>query len=153
MKNTLRYLLITAIVLGSGFSHAQADDKAAAAIGGFLAGIITGAIIENNSDDFDAEVRVGVGYDRRDYGRHDRSGRYDRDGRYDRSWDHRERRGPDGYWEIRRVKVWVGGSWEFVRNSCGERVKIWRPGHYTYRTERVWVASRGRQSGGYGHCG
>ena len=144
MKNTLRYLLISATVLGSGFSRAHADDEAIAAFGGFLAGVITGVIIENNRDDYDADVRVRVGNRDRHWDRHDRHRCDSRCGDHPAS---------SGYWEVRRVKVWIPGHWEVVRNSCGERIKIWKPGHYTHKTERVWVASRGRPSGHWDRCG
>ena len=31
-----------------------------------------------------------------------------------------------------------------VGDACGRRVRIEEPGHYEYRTERVWVEDRGR---------
>lgn len=135
MKNTIRILIATALVLGTGTARLHAGDEALAAFGGFVAGMITGAVIENNTD-FHGGVVVEVG-DR--HGRHDRYACYDR---YDRR----------GHWEVRRVRVWVPGRWEFTISRCGDRIRVWKPGHYTWHSEKVWVRhdNRGRPRG---YCG
>lgn len=69
--------------------------------------------------------------------------------------------GPGGYWRTVRTRVWVDGyhdrvwidpvyEWRYrrcgtryrhcVRQGCWDR--RWIAGHWTYRTERVWVDTR-----------
>ena len=134
MKHTIRTLIITAVLLGLWCAPARADDEAIAALGGFVAGIITGAIIEDNNHVHGA---VSVTYGDR-HGRHDRYVRYDR---HDRR----------GHWEVQRVRVWVHGRWDVTFSRCGDRIRVWKPGYYTWRKEKVWVAyhDRGR---GRGYC-
>jgi hypothetical protein len=47
------------------------------------------------------------------------------------------------------VKVWVSAEWVVTRGHHGREVRTLRPGYFTYRTERVWVADTGRP-GDYG---
>ncbi len=47
-----------------------------------------------------------------------------------------------GYWWEVVVKTWVPERWVHSRDRWGRTVRICEPGHYTYRTERVWVENR-----------
>lgn len=68
-------------------------------------------------------------YDRYDHGnRHDRYDRYDR---------------PSGYWKEVVVKTWVPSCHVTRLDRRGRPVRIVEPGHFTYRTDRVWVSTRG----------
>ena len=129
MKNTIRTTIIAALLVGLTAAPAHADDEALAAFGGFVVGMITGAVIENNHDHhYDGGIEIS--YERHgDYGRHQRY-----------------YRGPRGHWEIQRYRVWIPGHWNLVVNHCGDRVRVWKSGRYTYKSKKVWVAkhSRGR---------
>lgn len=139
MKNKLRYLTTAAIVLGMMAAPSHADDEALAALGGFLAGVITGVVIEDNDHHHRGPaVEVSVG------SRHGYPDRYGRHSRYDRYDRHRA----PGHWEVRYVKVWIPGRYEYVRDGCGRRIKVWKPGHHISRPEKVWVAYRSDR-----HCG
>ena len=127
MKKYIHISLISVLLLGLSATPAHAgDDEAFAAIGGFVAGMITGVIINDHDD----RVHVSV---------HDKYG-----SRHDRHYRGKPHR--SGHWEIKRVRVWVPGYWDVRYNPCGDRVKVWRRGHYELRKERVWVAydNRGR---------
>ncbi|NDV63060.1 hypothetical protein G0Q06_11400 [Puniceicoccales bacterium CK1056] len=130
MKNIIKITLITVLAIGLNTGRATAGDDAAAAIGGFVLGMITGAIIEDHSDN--VHVSVGARYG------HDHSCRKSCSIHHGR--DH-------GRWEIRKVKVWVPGYWDVRVSRCGDRVRIWKSGHYTYRKDRVWVSYRDRGCG------
>jgi hypothetical protein len=116
MKNIIKITLVTILAIGLNTGRATANDEAAAAIGGFVLGMITGAVIDNNHDHVSVSVRG-------DYG-------------------HR----PRGHWETRRVRVWVPGYWDVRINRCGDRIRVYQKGHYSYRHEKVWVSydRRGR---------
>ena len=140
MKTYIRYTIITLITLGLASEKSYAGDEAIAAIGGFLAGIITGVAIEDHDDyhHHGARVRISTGDHHRVY--HYTGNRCYRHSRYGcetcRSYGHRT----TGHWEIRHIKVWIPGHWEFVRNRCGDRVRIWKSGYYTTKPEKVWVS-------------
>ena len=51
---------------------------------------------------------------------------------------------PRGYWTEVPVKVWVPAEWIVSRGHHGRDVRTLRPGYFTYRTDRVWVADAGR---------
>lgn len=145
MKTLIHLSLITALIIGLGASPAKAgDDEALAALGGFVAGIITGAVIDD--DDGYRHKRVHVYRDRHDrYGHRDKGYRHDRGNH--RKGDRCDYRGGNhrkGHWEIKRVRVWVPGYWKVIRDRCGDRVKIWKRGHYEWRREKVWVSYGGR---------
>lgn len=138
MKNIAKTILITVLALGLNTGSAHADDEAVAAIGGFVLGMITGAVIDHHNDD--VHVSVGARYG------HDHSCRKGCSIRHDRG---------RGHWEIRKVKVWVPGYWDVRITRCGDRVRVWKKGHYTYRKDRVWVSYNDRgyrkHDRGYGY--
>jgi hypothetical protein len=57
---------------------------------------------------------------------------------------------PRGYWTEVPVKVWVPAEWIVSRGHHGRDVRTLRPGYFTYRHDRVWVADAGRP-GDFGH--
>jgi len=127
MKTQLTALALTAATaLSFTPQSAQAGDKEWAAVGGFLGGLIVGSVINDHDHD-------------RGYRRHDTTVIIDRNrhggcnDRCDDRCDHR------GYWKTVEVRAWVPGCWE-TRYDCGRRVRIYIPGHYEYRNDRVWVA-------------
>lgn len=68
---------------------------------------------------------------------HDRD--YDRRGDWDRRNDsYRDH----GYWKEITVRTWVPGHHVLTRDRRGCEVRVFEPGRYVYRTERVWVAGR-----------
>jgi hypothetical protein len=105
-------------------------NETAAAIGGFIGGLIVGSALDND---------------------HDHHGRFDNHGTVPvrrrvvirgghRHHDH-------GRWEWTRVRVWVPGHWVFRHDDRGRRVRYFERGHHEFRRQRVWVAT-GRR----GHC-
>jgi hypothetical protein len=139
MKKLLSVALVAATSLSLPTSPLTAgDDEAIAAIGGFVVGLITGSIVERDThtvyrNDYRAPTHC------RDYhgSSHNVTVRhYTSDSRY----GHRDYREPTGRWETRRIKKWVPGWWEVSYNHCGDRIKVWREGHYRWETERVWVS-------------
>src|SRR5262245_54153831 len=44
-----------------------------------------------------------------------------------------------GYWKDVTVKTWVPERWVMSRDRWGRSVRVCEPGHYAYRTDRVWV--------------
>jgi hypothetical protein len=51
---------------------------------------------------------------------------------------------PCGYWTVRRVKVWVPGSWEYIDLGCNRYRKVWNEGYYRWESRRVWVEESSR---------
>lgn len=104
--------------------QARAGDKEAALIGGFIGGLVVGAVINDNRPAYRETVVV-----------------HDGPGYRDNSCAPIVVE-PAGYWDYRTVRTWVPGYWEFrwVR-GCRERVYV--AGYWSNRRERVWVASRG----------
>lgn len=152
MKKHIRFALIPILLVSLGAGRVHADDEALAAIGGFFAGVITGAIIDDHNDH--DGVRVSVHGDYRDRGRHYDRHRRDCRKRSCRGCGHgyKTKHHRSGHWETKRVRVWIPGHWDIEYTSCGDRVKVWRRGHYEWRRERVWVAYRGR-GGHRDRCG
>jgi hypothetical protein len=60
-------------------------------------------------------------------------------GRDDR-FDDCDDRGDRGYWKTVSVKVWVPGCWVVERSRHGHSSRRYISGHYTFRTDRVWVS-------------
>ncbi len=63
-----------------------------------------------------------------------------------------------GYWKEVTVKTWVPERWVVVHNRWGRPERVCEPGHFVYRTDRVWVDGRNDRghdhrdySYGYGH--
>ncbi len=138
MKAKLIYALAAATALTS-LQPAQAADKEKYLIGGLLGGWILNEV-------FDSPVRV----------RHHRPVEVYTHGApcppvvVERHGYHP--RPPAGRYEVRQVKDWIPGRYEYVRGCYGRTERRWIPGHYTYRTEKFWVPygrhdSRGRDHG------
>jgi hypothetical protein len=147
MKKHIRFLLISILILGMGANHARADDEALAALGGFVAGVITGVIVDDHRD-HRGHTKVIIHEERRGH-RDYRDYRRDyRDYRGDRHYKGKPHR--SGHWEIKRVRVWMPGRYEVRRDRCGDRIRVWVPGHYEWRKERVWVAYSDRGDSRWG---
>lgn len=56
--------------------------------------------------------------------------------RYDRGHG---RQHAHGYWKVVTVKAWVPAGWVSRYDHHGREFMVYQHGHYTYRTERVWV--------------
>ena len=59
-----------------------------------------------------------------------------------------------GYWKEVTLKTWVPERWVMNRDRWGRSVRVCEPGHFDYRTDRVWVDSsrdHGRHYGNYGY--
>jgi hypothetical protein len=118
MKNKITALALVAVTaLSLAPKPAQASDKGLAVVGGLIGGLIIGAALNENGHYADCPPRATtVIVD-------------DRDSRCD-----------DGYWKDVSVKVWVPGSWIIERSRYGREMRTYVSGHYSYRTDRVWVA-------------
>jgi hypothetical protein len=123
MKNKITALALAAVTAFSlAPKPAKAGDKELAVVGGLIGGLIIGSAIadSHHSADYPRTTAVIVN-----------------DGRNDR-YDDRDYR--DGYWKTVSVKVWVPGGWVIERNRWGREFRSYVSGHYTYRTDRVWVS-------------
>jgi hypothetical protein len=126
MNTRLTALALTAATaLSFTPQSALAGDKEWAAVGGFLGGLIVGSVINDHDHDRGYRTSRTVIIDR------DRHG-----GCNDRCDDRCEHR---GYWKSVEIRTWVPDCWE-TRYERGRRVRIFIPGHYECRTDRVWVA-------------
>jgi len=123
MKTIIRTVVSAAVLFGLT-TQARADDEAWAAVGGFIAGVITGSVIEHNSS---VHTGISVSYGDPCHSHH-RSG-------CGVCYPARS-----GYWSVERVRVWVPGCWEIVVNHCGDRVRVWKPGRFDYHQRKIWVA-------------
>ncbi len=97
-------------------------DETAAAIGGFIGGLIVGSSIDHDHHaryDDHARVHVGASIVIADR-------------------DHHHHR---GHWETNRIRYWVPGRWVVSFDRRGHRVRGFERGHYAIREERVWVRS------------
>lgn len=60
-----------------------------------------------------------------------------------------------GYWKEVVVKTWIPERWVMSRDRWGRPVRVCEPGHFAYRTDRVWVDHRhdrhDNRSYGYGY--
>lgn len=106
-------------------AEARDGDKAVAAMGGFIGGLIVGSAINDSPSVVVAhrpspQVRVVVSHGHRHDRRH-------------------------GHWEWVTVREWVPGHWAYVDRGRGRDRghRVWVAGHYDYRRDRVWVAHRG----------
>lgn len=123
MKTKITALaLIATTALTLAPKPAQAGDKGLALVGGFLGGlIVASAINDSRHADYPAHGTPVVNYSHRDAGYEDR--------------------GDAGYWKEVNVRVWVPGCWVVERRPYGRSYRHYVEGYYTYRTNRVWVAS------------
>jgi hypothetical protein len=46
---------------------------------------------------------------------------------------------PRGYWKEIEVKDWVPAHWVVTPDFRGRESRVYEPGHYVCRVERVWV--------------
>lgn len=133
MKNIIALSLValTAVALTPSSAHAsRSGDKALAAVGGFIGGVIVGSAI-NHHDRYPSrhETRVIV----------------------DRDRDHCD----DGYWKEVSVRTWVPGYWA-TDYRHGRRIRYYVDGYHEHRIERVWVSydrydRRDDRHGSYGY--
>lgn len=120
MKNKITALALIAVTaLSLAPKPAKAGDKELAIVGGLIGGLIIGSAINESrhSSDYPHRSTTVIVNGRRD--------RDDCD---------------DGYWKEVSVKVWVPGCWVIERSRHGHSTKRYISGHYTFRTDRVWVS-------------
>lgn len=105
-------------------SPASARDhgEVAAAVGGFIGGLIVGSAVEHDRYDHHQPVYV------RDRVVVDSS--CDRD---------------SGYWQWTTVRVWVPGYWTVRFDDRGRRCRAFENGHFEHRRQCVWVSVRGHR--------
>jgi len=107
-------------------------DEAAAALGGFIGGVIVGSALDN---------------DHHHHGRFEDHGRAHVSTRIEvRSRSHHSHH-DHGYWSSNRVRVWVPGVWVVRYDDCGRRFRHFERGHYEHQRQRVWV-----RTGRHGRC-
>lgn len=113
---TLSLLAAGAVALAPASAQAshRGGDEAAAAIGGFIGGLIVGSVL-HDAPRHDRAVFVSH---RHDFRRDDCG----------------------GYWRNVTVRHWVPGYWT-TRYDCGRRISVFVPGRWEHRTERVWVST------------
>ncbi|HRE81023.1 MAG TPA: hypothetical protein PLN52_08240 [Opitutaceae bacterium] len=130
MKNKLITLTATLATLAALAAPAKAGDrgdKVAAALGGFIGGVIVGANLDRHDHRSTRVVvtspppcapEVVVVHNR-----------------------------PHGHWETVTTRVWVPARWVVSYDSCGRRIRTQVGGCYEDRSQRVWVDSH------HGHGG
>ena len=92
-------------------------------------------VVEHN----DRDRYEGNRYDNNRYdGNRFEGNRYDND-RYDHDRGYR----PVGFWKEIVVKTWVPSCYVESRDWRGRPVRLLEPGHFAFRTDRVWVSNRG----------
>lgn len=139
--------ITSVIAVGAGLAGAptSADagrdgDRALAAIGGFIGGVLIASAAHDHHDrtpahaycEFDTCRDRYVVSHRHDYGRHN---------------DY----GPRREWVT--VKVWVPGHYVVRYDDCGRRVRHYVRGRYEYRREYVIVDNHRGRGYGYGRRG
>lgn len=125
MKNKITVLALVAVTAFSlAPKPAQAGDKELAVVGGLIGGLIIGSAL--------SESRHSADYPHRSTTVVVNGHRDSRHGDYDD-------RNDGGYWKTVSVKVWVPAGWVIERRP-GRDSRHYVHGHYTYRTDRVWVS-------------
>lgn len=109
-------LMTSPVRANAGHGHHDHGDEVAAAVGGFIGGVIVASAINSHLPPPPPVVTVSYGH------------------------DHGTRH---GHWEMRRVRVWVPGYWTVVERRHDRPRRVWVDGYYEVRRERVWVAHRG----------
>jgi len=105
--------LASATALSLAPKPAVASDKGLAIVGGFLGGlIVASAINDSHHRDYPVVVR-----------------------------DRYEDCGPNGYWKVVSVRVWVPGCWIVERGYHGRSHRRYVEGRYEFRNDRVWVSN------------
>lgn len=111
MKKILTLALIAAASTLHINAYASRDsDRAWAAVGGFVGGVITSHVLSDACSSGgcrDHKYCEGRSYP--NYNRHSRA---------------------------QKIKVWVPGYWETYYDDCGRRRKVWQPGYYKWTYER-----------------
>ncbi len=154
MKTKIRHIIIATVLLGIVSTPAHAGDEAVAAIGGFIAGVITGSVINDHNDHYrhvgyshsghHSGVSVSVGHHSRGVPHYNhRDPRYRYDSRLGYVTNSR------GYYSYQKVKVWVPGCYHYSHSRHGHRVKVWKSGHYRYETRKVWIPKNTDRRPGY----
>ena len=129
----MKYTLVLIVLTGLTAGRAHAGDEGWAALGGFVIGAITGAVIADDDDD----SHRGPAVDHRVHDRYDRGHDCDRGcNECYRGRDYHKK----GHGHIKHSRVWVPGRWVIVINNCGDRVRVWKRGHYVNRPDRHPVA-------------
>lgn len=123
MKNKITALALVAVTAFSlAPKPAKAGDKELALVGGLIGGLIIGSAINDSRHSVDYPRTTTLVVDRR-------NDRYD-------DCDNRD----SGYWKDVSIKVWVPGSWVIERSRHGREYRSYIAGHFTYRSDRVWVS-------------
>lgn len=138
MKIPATASLLAATALAFAPQPAKAGDEVAAAIGGFIGGLVIGSVLDYDHDDrFDrydhhvgTTVVIGTG--------------------------HRHPHRAGGYWKTVTVRHWVPGYWAHSCDRYGRPVRVFVEGRWEYRTDRVWVSygrpdRHGRHGRRHGH--
>jgi len=114
---------------------AKADDgRAAAAIAGFIGGALVGHHVghhDRGHHDFKGHHR-GHGRHHGSFHRGDRHGQ-GHAFRHDR--DHRSH----GHYKIVTKRKWVPGRFVYEYDDYGNKIRVWRDGHYTTARKKIWV--------------
>ena len=122
MKKSTLLIAVAAATAASfsfGPSEARAGDEGWAAFGGFVGGTLLSSFTSSQH--------------RHSSGRHYRS---------EPSHGHRETvvvERPSGHYEYQTRQVWIEGHYDYERDECGRRIKVWHPGYYKCEEVKVWV--------------
>lgn len=116
MKKLATVSLVAIAALALAPKPASANDKALAALGGFIGGLIVGTNVNQSyhapvyyAADCPPPATVVVV-----------NGQY-------------------GYWQEAPIQVWIAPTWVIVRDRWDRPVRRYVAGHYETRARRVWV--------------
>jgi len=119
------------------------DGRAAAAIGGFISGALVGSAVGHHS-------HHGHKFKHGHKGHHDFKGHHDR-GRHRGSFHRGDRHGHGhsfrhdrdyrsrGHYKIITKRKWVPGRFVYKYDDYGNKIRVWRDGHYTTSRKKIWV--------------
>jgi hypothetical protein len=123
-KHGIVSIAVVALGVAVASPQAQAGDEGWAAFGGFVGGTILSSFTSGHrsSHHHVSSHRSSHGHSSHHHGRVVEQ--------------------PSGHYEYQTRQVWVPGHYDYERDECGHRIKVWHPGHHKSETVKVWVSHR-----------
>ena len=128
MRKLLIVLSLVTVISLQNTAYAG-KDKAWAAAGGFLGGVVVSNIFNNHHERSHHRSHAHyetITIEKTSHSPHGKQCYHEREGHY----------------EYRKVRVHVPGRWVKSYDDCGRRTKVWRRGYYKWEIEKVWVEDK-----------